>query len=285
MLPLARPMTTLLGLLFLAGPAAAEAEGGREIVVFPADNLYPLYIADPHSPASGILIQSFTSTGIEQAGDQRVFLKLGGRFGLLRWQPRKPGGRAWQLNLDAGLDAQFDIDNSLDNIGWDGNFGLSATTARQGGTVAWKLGILHTSAHIGDEWIERTGRERIGYTRTEALGGISARLTPRWRTYFEAGWGYDLNSDEMEPGRLQAGLDYRAPGRFWAGIGGWYAAVDLSSWEERDWRLDAGLQGGLILSGGRTWRVGVQYWDGRVPLGEFFQHTESNFTLGLWAEL
>lgn len=296
-------MTTLLGLLLLAGAAAAEGEespatdtephtssvhlkSGREIVVFPANSLYPLYIADPHSPATGILIQSFTSTGIDQAGNQRFFLKLGGQFGLLRWQPRNPGGRAWQLNLDAGLDAQFDIDNRNDNIGWDGNYGLSSTTARQGGKVVWKLGILHTSSHLGDEWIKRTGRERINYTRQEALVGMSWRFAPRWRTYSEAGWGYDLSSDEMEPGRLQAGLDYRAPGRFWGGIGGWYAALDLSSWGERDGRLDTGFQGGLIISGaGNTWRLGIQYWDGRVPVGEFFQDTESNFTLGLWSEL
>ncbi len=292
-------INALLGLL-LAASAHAQVEvsetesssagerqkPGREILPFPAGHLFPAYIADPHLPAAGILMQSFTSTEIDGAGDRRFFLKLGGQFGLVRWEPRAPAGRAWQLNLDAGLDAQFDIDNSLDNTGWDGNYGLSLTTAKEGGKVAWKLGTFHTSAHLGDEWIERTGRERLGYTRQEALLGLSWSFAARWRTYLEAGWAFDLHSEEMEPGRLQTGLDYRAPGRFWAGVGGWYAAVDLSSWEERDWRLDVGFQGGLLMSStGRVWRLGIQYWDGRVPLGEFFQHTESNLTLGLWSEL
>ena len=63
-------------------------------------------------------------------------------------------------------------------------------------------------------------------------------------------------------------------------------ALDLQSWEERDWRLDLALQAGLRFDSlGRVWRLGVQYTDGRVPLGEFFQYTEAALAVGLWLEI
>lgn len=258
------------------------------MLVFPGGHLFTLAIADPHRPGSAIAGEWYTSTEIEGAGDRRTLLKVGGRFGFFRWLPREPPGRIWQLSLEAGLDAQFDIDHRLDNIGWDGNYGLSLTTARGGGRWAYLIGILHTSAHIGDEWARRTGRERINYSREEVRGSVSWQFAPRWRTYVETGYGYKLRADGdvMDPLRGQAGLEFESPESLWNGVAGWYVALDVQSWEERAWRLDACLQSGLMFgSPGRTWRFGLQYYHGRVPLGEFFQNTESNLSIGLWAEL
>ena len=90
----------------------------------------------------------------------------------------------------------------------------------------------------------------------------------------------------MEPLRMQAGFEFESPRPQWRVLTGWYAATDISSWEERDWRTDVSIQAGVkVVSDGRTWRLGIQYYDGRVPLGEFFTETESAFTIGLWSEL
>ncbi|MCP4201714.1 MAG: DUF1207 domain-containing protein [bacterium] len=264
------------------------SESGRTLLLFPSGYLVRPFIADPHRPGSGLLVESYTSTDIEQAGDRRFYLKLGGRFGILRRLPKTPKGRMWQLSLEAGLDAQFDSRSGQDNTGWDGNYGLTLTTARKDGKWAYKTGMLHTSAHIGDEWIQRTGRERVNYTREEALGAVSWQFAPRWRTYLETGWGYELRAKDgsMEPLRTQAGFEFESPRTRWKMLSGWYAATDISSWEERDWRTDVSIQAGVkVVSDGRTWRLGIQYYDGRVPLGEFFKETESAFTIGLWAEL
>ena len=263
------------------------SESGREKLLFPTGHLQRPFIADPHRPGSGLLLETYTSNDIEQAGTERFYLKLGGRFGLLRWMPATPAGRLWQLSLEAGLDAQFDGSNSLDNTGWDGNYGFVITSTRPGGKWAYKTGILHTSAHLGDEWIELTGRERIGYTREEVQGAVSWQFAPKWRTYSETGWGYRLGAeDSMEPPRTQAGLEFESPGTRWEALTGWYAATDVSSWEEREWRIDVSIQGGVkVVSGARTWRLGIQYYQGRVPLGEFFRTTESAVTIGLWSEL
>ena len=86
--------------------------------------------------------------------------------------------------------------------------------------------------------------------------------------------------------RAQVGLEYESDKSVWKKRLAWYAAVDLSATEERDWTVDTSLQLGLLArSGTRRWRAGLGFYDGRVPLGEFFQDTESSLAIGLWSEL
>jgi hypothetical protein len=35
----------------------------------------------------------------------------------------------------------------------------------------------------------------------------------------------------------------------------------------------------------RTWRLGVELYDGRPNLGEFFQDSEAHVALGVWLDL
>ncbi len=67
---------------------------------------------------------------------------------------------------------------------------------------------------------------------------------------------------------------------------GWYAAADGSVYEERDWDLNISVQAGLAMHRNeRTWRFGVEHYDGRSLLGEFFQDDERYTALGLWLSL
>lgn len=289
-----RPETTalLLAILFAvtvpvsAGePGASGIELNRRLRLFPAVDLYRPYVADLFRPRFGLQFHAADS-GIADSGDTRFDLRLGGRFGLLRFHPEGRPDRGLQLEIIAGYDAQFDVDNSYNNIGWDGNYGLALTTVR-GSALAVKLAVFHTSSHVGDEYAERTGRRRIEYTREEVTAGLSWTPARRWRFYAEAGWGYNLRNEElMEPGRAQIGAELERPESLWKWRLGWYAAVDLSAAEERDWQLDVSFQAGLLaLSGSRRWRAGVAYYDGRVPLGEFVFDDESYLTLGLWLDV
>jgi hypothetical protein len=38
-------------------------------------------------------------------------------------------------------------------------------------------------------------------------------------------------------------------------------------------------------AGGGHWRVGFEYYDGRSPIGEFFQYRERHLAFGLWIDL
>jgi hypothetical protein len=134
--------------------------------------------------------------------------------------------------------------------------------------------------------MERTGRTRIDYSREELVVGARYRIAPRWSAYAELGAAYKQLTEEQAPWRWQGGLEWESARTPLGGRFVWYAAADVALWQERDWRADLALQGGLAAKdGGRTWRFGVEYTNGRAPLGEFFQDTEARFTLGFWVDL
>ena len=56
--------------------------------------------------------------------------------------------------------------------------------------------------------------------------------------------------------------------------------------QERDWRLDTALQGGLVTrTRGRTYRMDLQWYDGRPPIAQFTWYPEAAFSLGLKLDL
>jgi hypothetical protein len=261
-----------------------EAVASRKTTLFPAGDIYAPYVADPHRTGNGAMALFYTRSEIPDTSGTRTMLKAGGRFGLVRWEAAPGGSRSWQLSLDAGLDAMFDSQNSLDNVGWDGNYGITLTTA-SASRLAYKLGILHCSSHVGDEYMERTGRGRFGYSREEFALGTRFRGGAAWSAYVDLGLAYKQLDELQEPFRVQLGAEWQAEGTQVLGRFAWYGAIDLQLWQERDFEPDFVLQGGLAATGkDRTWRFGVEYSHGRPPLGEFFQDTESRITLGMWID-
>ena len=280
-MPLAGRCIAVLGLV-----ATAPAHAQSSWQPFPTARLFPTAIADPTTTGTGVAFLAVTQPSVEGAGDFRSLLRLGGQFGLMRWRPCDVQGWAVQLGLEGGFNAQFDASNEYDSIGWDGIYGLTATAAAPGG-VALKLGVKHISSHLGDEYLENTDRTRINYTREEVLGGVSWEATRLLRLYGEVGWAWRLRAPElMEPWRAQVGAELTHRGLFGGEHAGWYAALDLSAWEERDWALDVSVEAGLSYqTGDRRWRAGIGYRDGRVPIGELFRDTERGWSVGLSIDL
>lgn len=266
-------------------PADALAATGRWLL-FPEEPLYPSYVADPQRLVFSLGVLTALDEGIADTGSTRFQLRVGGRFGVLRSRPDRPDARRWQFDFEAGMDGQFDTSESLDNVGWDGNFGFTATSASPSSPWSWRLGFFHTSAHIGDELIERTGRRRLGYTRNELVAGLSRAVSERGRGYAEVGWGSDDEESGQDPARAQLGWVWEAPGTLWAGRMGWYWAFDFQGWEERDWRVDSAFQIGLMMpTEDNVWRLGLALADGRPSMGEFFRDTETWATVGVWLDL
>ena len=214
----------LLSLAWSGDPASALA---HRLIAFPTGHYYPPPIADLHRAAFGVTLAEVYDESIADSGSPRYFLRVGGEFGLLRWEADDPASISLQLDLIAGMDGQFDLDRALDNIGWDGNYGLQAST-RLAPAWAVKLGLVHTSSHIGDEFEERTGRQRIGYSRDELQVGVRHDLGRDISVYGEAGYGYDLSVLELqEPWRLQTGLDFDPALAATERRTGWFVGLDL----------------------------------------------------------
>ena len=258
---------------------------GSSLTLFPSGDVYPVYIADPHRPTNMLAEIGILSGSIPDTESPLTALGAGGRFGMLRFGPARPEGRAWQVSIEAGFDALFDSENRLDVVGWDGNYGLTVTTASSS-RLALKIALLHVSAHLGDEYAERTGRERINYTREELSVGAAWRWSPRWRAYGETGAAYHLGDPALDTWRVQSGIEYESgPGpcgqRF-----GCYAAIDASSMQERNWRVDLTATIGIVAQGiGRTSRIFLEWHDGRPTANEFFKDTVSSLSVGLKIDL
>ena len=258
----------------------------RSIELFPAGEVFPVYAADPHRPTNQVVIAFYPSTEIPATRSPRWSLSGGGRFGILRIDSSSPNSRAWQFSVDAGLDAVFDTQNSNDGIGWDGNYGLTVTTAKASSRFAFKVALLHVSGHLGDEYEERTQIDRINYTREEIAVALAFHPRDRLRIYGELGAAYIMRTDEQERMRWQIGGEYERPPTALGGRMAWYGAVDFSLLSERDWRLDTCLQGGLVTRNkGRTIRLYGQFYDGRPTLGQFTPYTETAISLGLRIDL
>jgi opacity protein-like surface antigen len=266
-------------------PAPASAPAGYPVTAFPSGDIYSVYVADPHRPTNSVA-ESFTvGGGIPETRSPLTQVATGGRFGMVRFGPAAPGGRAWQISVEAGFDALFDSQNKLDVVGWDGNYGLTVTTASSS-PLAWKFGLTHVSSHIGDEYLMRTGRERLNYTREELNVGAAWRWSPQWRAYSEAGVAYFRGDDALKPWRLQGGVEWDSGlgpcGRRFA----CYAAADLSSMQERDWRRDVTAAIGIVVqSVGRTSRIFLEWHDGRPTANEFYTDTVKTLSLGLRMDL
>ena len=254
--------------------------------LFPAGDVYPVYVADPQRPSNAVVQSFYSRTRVPEASSPRTSLAAGGRFGILRIDSRAAAARLWQVSIEAGLDAIFDAQFKADAVGWDGNYGLTVTTTTPTSPFGFKIAVLHTSAHLGDEYQERTGATRINYTREELALGAAWRFRPRWRAYGELGLGYLRRSEGQDQWRWQAGVEYEARPAVFGNRMAWYGAADLSALQERDWRLDTSLQGGLVTrSDGRAYRLFVQWYDGRVTLGQFTLYSEATFSFGLKIDL
>jgi hypothetical protein len=282
--------------------SAAESEAGGENddkytfwmgenwrgIFSPNTPLYPHYIANPIRPMIAINVVSVSDNDIFDSGDSRYMIRLGARVGFFRFHPAGDSSKGFQIDLEGGFLGVFDRNNSLDNIGWDGVYG-SLFTWSNGEGLAAKLAIQHDSSHVGDEYAERTGRQRINYTRQEYVFGLSLAGLKHWRIYGEAGWAFDLRNEELqEKWRGEGGLEFEDPDRFRNGKVGYYAAVDVMSYQESDWKAEVTVQTGLVLpvtDSARTWRFGLEYRKGRSVIGEFFQSRESHIALGMWIDL
>jgi hypothetical protein len=275
--------------LVVARPAGAEASteaggpppGRYVFTALPVSDLYPGYVADPLRAQSAVILAAVPDSEIPDSGGSRFILRLGGNFPLFRVHPVDEPDKGIQLDFKGGFFGHFDIENSLDNIGWDGIFGL-ALTWKPTSALAVRVGTLHDSAHVGDEYAEKTGRTRIDYTREECIAGVSWSASPRWSTYAVAGWGFGLE-DFQEPLRLQLGIETYGERRFWNEKANWYVAADVGSYEEWDWDARLTMQTGIAIrtgQAGQRYRLAIEYVNGRSVLGEFSMHDESTLGLG-----
>ena len=244
--------------------------GGWSWELDPADQPYPDYVADPRRPSMNVSTALFSSH-VPRTTSRRVLLDAGTRY--TAFKVTDPAGiNELAVDLEAGLFAQFDAGHSLDNIGWDGVFGAFLVQSWSE-TVIWRGGYRHLSAHLGDEYIEATGRRRTGYTREGFVLGVCYRWSDPVMIYVEPDWAWYLgNSERQKRWAMAGGLQYEGSRSLWNGTTAVYAGLHVRAFQESGWNPDVVGQIGLHVTRdprSANLRLALGGYVGRAILGEY----------------
>lgn len=246
--------------------------------VLPSGLLYRSYIAAPHEPrfSSAVLFDHSTGTS-------RWDATLGSRVGLLRRdRPPRMDLDAWQIDIEGAAMVRLDPQEKMDLESADYRFGLLWTGKRD--NLAVKFGYFHVSSHIGDEFlIKNPTFQRINYVKESLIMGASLQASPEWRIYGELAWAV-IATGGAEPWQLQTGAEYArlasCPTR-----GAPFTAINVQMRQEVDF-----APGISILSGwqwkspetAKTFRLGLQFFNGPSNQYEFYQQNDSQLGFGAW---
>lgn len=251
----------------------------------PPTDIYPPYVGDPRRSRHIITLVSALDSELPESQNLRWGLSIGGTYGVARLSRAGTSEGAWQLNVEGRFYSQFDIHYALDEIGHDGRVGAALIKAVRP-NLAIRVGYVHTSSHIGDEYLLRNNiTERLSARKEEVGAGISWKIDEKLRTYADLGYGLNLGT-RNRPLRFQMGLEFEDQPRL--GMSRWYAALDATSFEENDYEVSTNLQTGFVFSSPgspRRYRFGIELYDGRSQLDTFFMSRERYAVIGMWLDL
>lgn len=259
---------------------ALIAAACQNSVPLPPGDLFAPLLADPKEPRFAMSLRTERPDGDDA---QTVGIaSFGETFGLYR-HPNGGNGDGLQLNLAAGIFAQFDMDgysNGLVNA--DYQIGLPATW--RSGALSARARLYHQSSHLGDEYIlKHRLRERENYNY-DAVELLIAGDAGGARLYLGGEYLFSREPDELEPWLVHAGVEYRSPEPV-LGRARLVAGVDLKSWEENDWKAGVSLVCGVELPSplahGRVVRLQAEYYEGFGPYGQFFDVEMRSIGVGL----
>jgi hypothetical protein len=257
--------------------ACCQCNEPWEWSLIPEGLIYRSYQAGPKESRFGSVWFS------EQTGEGSLWdIALGGRVGVLRFGNRSPvHPEGWQLDIEGAAFPRLDITaGRRDLVSADYRFGIPLTYGL--GRYQMKFAYYHLSSHLGDEFIERTGAQRINYVRDALVWGHSYFLTPDARSYAEIGYSYNTDGG-AEPWEIQFGLEFAPPCP--TGVcGAPFLAINALLQEEHDFGGMLTLQAGWAWRNavGRLFRVGLHYHNGKSPQYEFFDRHEEQIGVGIW---
>lgn len=250
----------------------------------PDETPYPSYLADPRRPRMHMGVGA-TSTDIPETTAGLVNLDAGTRVTLLKMQKGEDAAHEFAIDVEGGLFTRFDLINGLDSYGWDGRYGIYAAWDWSD-TVVARVGHRHISCHLGDEYMEETGRSRFNYTRNDLRLGLGFRPTESMLFYVEPSWAWHLGNDRQKKWIIEGGYQYKGPYTVWKDSMAWYGGLHMASFQENGWNPSISCQVGLELKRDpkqTKLRFAVEGYAGRAVLGEFaLDYDEAYLSAGIY---
>lgn len=268
-------------LLAIDGVVAVELatpeKGSPDIL--PNRKLFAPLLADPRWARFSVAYQyhidddSLRNVGATSFGES---------FGLIRGPAPVIGG-TWQLSIQAAVFAVFDLDaNSKDLINAD--YWVGFPVSYRNGDLSALFRIFHQSSHLGDEYLLRNRVDRVNLSYEAADLKLSWDVADPLRLYAGAGYLLRHEPDDLQPGSVQYGAEFKSPWSFWNERIRPVAALDIQKWEENDWDTDLSLRIGVELSGarrgGHTVAILAEYFNGYSPNGQFYNRAVETLGIG-----
>lgn len=209
-------------------------------------------------------------------------LTAGGRVGLIRYGTSNPNWpEGFQLDVEGAAFPRLTLDSQRDLVSADFRGGIPLTY--RSGPWEAKFAYYHLSSHLGDEFmLKHPTVTRINYSRDVLVLGTAWWLRDDLRLYGEAGWAFYAD-EGSDPWEFQFGIDYTPPGP--TGLrGSPFLAINGRLREEVDFGGGVTVQAGWQWRSatGRTFRTGLQYFNGKSDQYEFVQEHEELVGIGLW---
>lgn len=257
-----RTWVLLAGLLWPPGLVSAQAR------IFPSVPSFERPEASPRVYGLAARLISARHGDSRFGNEAEAEVALGENFPVLALQQ---GDRPITLGFGSQVYARFSLTDAKSAlISNDWVVGLNSTAI----VDAWAFTIeaYHESSHLGDEYEDRTGAQRIDWTR-EVLAGWAGYTAGPWRLM--GGASYTLR-DELGLERLGGsfGLDYRPPHRPGRGalrpVGGIYLDANAAT----AWKVSSSVKAGVALQtipGGREIGFAVIAHSGLSTQRQFFR--------------
>lgn len=253
-------------------PVLAEWQTG----LLPGGTLFRPLIADPRWPHFAASYQRYThDRQLTNVGA----VSFGETFTLLR---ERAGAGWWEIGIQAGVFAVFDLDaESKDLVNAD--YLIALPLSGRYGDWSAMFRLFHQSSHLGDEFLLRTGPERINLSYESVDLKVSYELGDVLRVYAGGGYLFDQEPATLDAWSIQYGVELISP---WPGRdAGWrpIAAADMQHREENAWSVDFSLRAGIQLDGvlaSRSLQLLLEYFRGRSPNGQFYKEKIEYLGLG-----
>ena len=247
----------LVLLLTPGAPARAQA-GGEGAVPFPPPLASPL---EPHTRLAPVHISR---------GDRRRWVglvDLGDRIAIPLARPREGRPLAVAASVAGGVFSRFDLEDNGNEL-VEAHYRVGVRLRARLGGVVGRLELRHVSSHLGDEFLERTGRAPVSTSREGVELLVQGRPGRDLRVY--GGPGLVVRSTEgLDAPSVRGGLEWRPGG---PGSGGFvpYASVEAFAWEELDWDPSLTSEAGVAFGGGHV-RLALTAGTGPSRAEQFFR--------------
>jgi uncharacterized protein DUF1207 len=263
--------------------SALETETtSAEATFLPQGYLFDQLSADPRWPHFSVAYQYYIND--KELGSTGT-ANFGETFALYR--NRAPFGRGlWEFGLQAGVFSFFDLaTDSKDLVNADYMGGIFASYRYN--NFATILRLFHQSSHLGDEFLLRNRVRRINLSYEQIEAKLSYTFFSAFRVYGGGGYLFDQDPSDLDPWKVQYGVEFTSPWRLAGDAITPIMAGDFQNDDENNWSTNLSLRGGMQFE---NWKLGqrrlqllIEYFHGHSPNGQFYSRKIE--TIGIGAHL